>query len=84
MRKKGFPSDEELQKEYNSYVNSEEGESHKALGLLPTFENFKEQKLIDFSNKFLQPKQSPKKWELNDGWEDTEEEPIQEVIDTQY
>lgn len=84
LREKGFPSDEQLQKEYKEYISSEE-----ILPLLetktinkPTFEEYKKQKLIEFSDKLYKetPKQT-KKWELDDGWEETDEEPITELED---
>lgn len=79
LREKGFPSDEELKKQYEEYVSSEE-----IVPLLetktinkPSFEEFKQQKLKEFSDKLYKetPKET-KKWDYTDNWEDTDEEPI--------
>lgn len=83
MKQQGFPSDEELHKEYDAYVNSEEGEVHQVLGLLPTFEEYKQMALNNFSNKNVGNKPEPRKWHLDDEWIDTDDDPIEEPKDVE-
>ena len=83
LRKQGFPSDEELHKQYDAYVNSEEGEDNKVLGLLPSFEKYKEMALNNFSNKNVGNKPEPRKWHLDDEWIDTDDDPIEEPKDVE-
>jgi len=83
MKQQGFPSDEELHKQYDAYVNSEEGEAHQVLGLLPSFEKYKEMSLNNFSNKNVGNKPEPRKWHLDDEWIDTDDDPIEEPKDVE-
>ena len=84
MHKKGFPSDEELMKGYKDYVNSEESVVWETLGGKPTFEEYKQMALKDFSNR-LNPQdlKTPKKWHLDDEWIETDDDPIEEPKDVE-
>ena len=81
MRKKGFPSDEELKKDYEKYLNTEDAvEYAESLGHFLSFEDYKKNRLESFSNKLYKEDQKPSKdWDYSDNWEDTQEDPIEEV-----
>lgn len=85
MRKKGFPSDEELKKAYNEYINSKPHIIDQQIyNTKITFDQYKQMALEDFSNKLNhQDSKNPKKWDLVDEWIDTDDDPIEEPKDTQ-
>lgn len=79
MKKKGFPSDEELKKEYEAYLKTEGAiEYAESFGHLKEFEDYKQEKLKEFSNKLYKEEQKPlKKWDYDDNWTETQEEAIE-------
>lgn len=81
MRKKGFPSDEELKKDYEKYLNTEDAvEYAESLGHFLSFEDYKNNRLESFANKLHKEDQkSSKDWDYSDNWENTQEDPIEEV-----
>lgn len=81
MRKKGFPSDEELKKDYEKYLNTEDAvEYAESLGHFLSFEDYKNNRLESFSNKLYKEDQKPSKdWDYSDNWENAQEDPIEEV-----
>lgn len=81
MRKKGFPSDEELKKDYEKYLNTEDAvEYAESLGHFLSFEDYKNNRLESFSNKlYKEDQKSSKDWDYSDNWENTQEDPIEEV-----
>ena len=81
MRKKGFPSDEELKKDYEKYLNTEDAvEYAESLGHFLSFEDYKNNRLESFSNKLYKEEQkSSKDWDYYDNWENAQEDPIEEV-----
>lgn len=90
MRKKGFPSDEELKKDYEKYLNTEDAiEYAESLGHFLSFEDYKKNRLELFSDKFLP--RDPNEWKQKndfvdsfyDEWINTDDDPIEEVKDTQ-
>ena len=80
LQKQGFPTDEELHKEYDEYVkkieqinNSQNANLHED----PVdFDFYKTLRLQNFSNKNVGDKPTPRKWNLDDEWIDTDDDPI--------
>lgn len=90
MRKKGFPSDEELKKDYEKYINTENAiRNAETIGRFETFEEYKADRLESFSDRFLP--RDPNEWKQKndfvdsfyDEWITTDDDPIEEVKDAQ-
>lgn len=86
MRKKGFPSDEELKKDYEKYLNTEDAiEYAESLGHFLSFEDYKKNRLESFSNKFHPGNPDLFNGKRNftdsfyDEWITTDDDPIEEV-----
>lgn len=87
LQKQGFPSDEELHKEYDEYVkkieqinNSQNANLHEDP---VSFESYKESRIRNFSNKNVGDKPTPRKWHLDDEWINTDDDPIEEPKDVE-
>ena len=85
LRKQGFPSDEELKKEYDEYVKKIEQINYNQNANLHEdpvdFDYYKKMRLQNFSNKNVGDKPMPKKWHLDDEWVETDDDPIEEPKD---
>ena len=87
LRKQGFPTDEELHKEYDEYVKKIEDINYSQNANLHEdpvdFDYYKKMRLQNFSNKNIGDKPMHKKWHLNDEWIETDDDPIKEPKDKQ-
>lgn len=87
LHKQGFPSDEELKKEYDEYVKKIEQINYNQNANLHEdpvdFDYYKKMRLQNFSNKNVGDKPMPKKWHLNDEWIETDDDPIEEPKDVE-
>lgn len=89
MRKKGFPSEEELKKQYEDYVKEVEIKNYNQNANLHKdpvdYEDFKYTELERFSNNLLnyKPDYYPKKWDIVDEWIETDDDPIEEPKDVE-
>lgn len=89
MRKKGFPSEEELQQEYADYMHELDNRNYNQNANFHEeyvdYDDFKYSKLEEFSNRLLKycPNEYRKKWDLNDEWIDTDDDPIEEPKDVE-
>ena len=87
LRKQGFPSDEELHKEYDNYVKKVEQINYNQNANLHedpiSFETYKQNRITNFVNRNIVPKSEPRKWHLDDEWIETDDDPIEEPIDVE-
>ena len=81
MRERGFPSDEQLHKEYESWLKNlseqEKLDWLESRGSLPSFEEYKKSKLKQFDPIKEDVPEKNKEF-VGDYWEDTDEDPIKD------